>query len=289
VPVAAIDLGGTKLAGALFDAAGRMVHREVTPLGGRRGSGVGALLQEVLGALSRTAHFDALGVSVPGIYHRDRGTVWAPNIPGWDDYPLVDELRRATEVPVTVESDRSCCILGEAWQGEARGARNAIFVAVGTGIGLGILADGRVLHGAHDIAGATGWLVLDGPYREEYAACGNFEYHAAGPGIARAAGVPTAEGAFAAFARGDARAARAVRTAVSYWGRAVANYVSLFNPEVIVFGGGLFGPAASLLDDIYAEARRWAQPISLTQVRLRVSALVADAPLYGAAAVALRR
>jgi glucokinase len=69
----------------------------------------------------------------------------------------------------------------------------------------------------------------------------------------------------------------------------VANYVSLFNPEVIVFGGGLFGPAASLLDDISAEARRWAQPISLTQVRLRVSALAADAPLYGAAAVALRR
>jgi glucokinase len=227
-------------------------------------------------------------MSVPGIYHRDRGTVWAPNIAGWDDYPLLDELRRATDAPVAVESDRTCCIMGEVWQGEARGAKNAIFVAVGTGIGAGILADGRVLRGAQDVAGATGWLVLDGGYRDEYAACGNFEYHAAGPGIARAAGVATAEEAFAAFARGDERAVRAVRTAVSYWGRAVANYVSLFNPEVIVFGGGVFGPAAALLDDVYAEAGKWAQPISIKQVRLKASALGADAALYGAAAVALR-
>ena len=79
-----------------------------------------------------------------------------------------------------------------------------------------------------------------------------------------------------------------MRTAVSYWGRAVANYVSLFNPEVIVFGGGVFGPAAALLDDVYAEACRWAQPISIKQVRLKASALGADAALYGAAAVALR-
>jgi glucokinase len=247
------------------------------------------LLPQLLATLSRTAPIDGVGMAVPGIYHRDRGTVWAPNIPGWDDYPLLDELRAATGAAVTVESDRTCCIMGEAWQGEARGARNAIFLAVGTGIGAGILADGRVLRGAHDVAGATGWLVLDGDYREEYAACGNFEYHAAGPGIARAAGVATAEEAFAAFAGGEAQATRAVRTAVSYWGRAVANYVSLFNPEVIVFGGGVFGPAAALLSDIYAEARTWAQPISISQVRLRVSALGADAALYGAAAAALRR
>jgi glucokinase len=286
VPIAAIDLGGTKLAGARFDPGGRILGREVLPLGGRTGGEVGALARQLLGTLSRGARIDGVGVAVPGIYHRDRGTVWAPNIPGWDDYPLVEELRAATSATVTVESDRTCCIMGEVWQGEARGARNAIFLAVGTGIGAGILVDGRVLRGAHDVAGATGWLVLDGEYREQYAACGNFEYHAAGPGIARAAGVATAEEAFAAFARGQPQATQAVRTAVSYWGRAVANYVSLFNPEVIVFGGGVFGPAVALLDDISAEARRWAQPVSITQVRLRASALGADAALYGAAAVA---
>ena len=287
--IAGLDLGGTKVAGALFDAGGRILGREILSLDGRGGADVGALIRQTIDTLSRTAPLEALAVAVPGIYHSDRGTVWAPNIPGWDDYPLLEELRGATDAAVTVESDRTCCILGEVWQGEARGARNAIFVAVGTGIGAGILADGRVLRGAHDIAGATGWLVLDGDYREVYAACGNFEYHASGPGIARAAGVATAEEAFAAFARGQGQAVRAVRTAVSYWGRAVANYVSLFNPEVIVFGGGVFGPAAALLDDVYAEALQWAQPISIRQVRLRASALGADAALYGAAAVALHQ
>ena len=288
MPIAAIDLGGTKLAGALFEPGGRILYREFQPLRGRAGAEVGALVRQLLDKLARTGPIEALGMAVPGIFHSDRGTVWAPNIPGWDDYRLVDDLHTVTAAPVTVESDRTCCIMGEVWQGEAQGARNAIFVAVGTGIGAGILADGRVLRGAHDVAGATGWLVLDGAYHEDYAACGNFEYHAAGPGIARAAGVATAEEAFAAFARGDSRATQAVRTAVSYWGRAVANYVSLFNPEVIVFGGGLFGPAAELLDEIYAEARKWAQPVSINQVRLRTSALGADAALYGAAAAALR-
>lgn len=286
MPIAAIDLGGTKLAGAIFGEDGRILHREVLPLAGRTGGEVGALIRELTESFTARDSISAIGVAVPGIYHSDRGTVWAPNIPGWDDYPLLTELQKATSAHVCVESDRTCYILGEQWQGHARGARNAIFVAVGTGIGAGIMVDGRVLRGAHDIAGATGWLVLDGPYRNEYAACGNFEYHAAGPGIARAAGVADAQAAFEAYARGEARAVAAIQSAVSYWGRAVANYVSLFNPEVIVFGGGVFGPAASLLDEIYAEALRWAQPISIRQVKLHASALGSDAGLFGAAAVA---
>ncbi|HEX6559651.1 MAG TPA: ROK family protein [Longimicrobiales bacterium] len=285
MPIAAIDLGGTKLAGALFSADGRILHRAVVPLDGRTGAGVGGLIAQLVRDLAGHGDVDAVGVAVPGIYHSDRGTVWAPNIPGWEDYPLRDELQGTTSAAVVVESDRTCYIMGEQWQGHARGARNAIFVAVGTGIGAGILIDGRVLRGAHDVAGATGWLVLDGEYRAEYAACGNFEYHAAGPGIARAAGLASAEAAFEAYARGDARAVAAIESAVSYWGRAVANYVSLFNPEVIVFGGGVFGPAAMLLDDIHAEALKWAQPISIGQVKLYASALGSDAGLYGAAAV----
>jgi glucokinase len=178
--------------------------------------------------------------------------------------------------------------MGEVWQGNARGAQNAIYLAVGTGIGAGILADGRVLRGAHDIAGAIGWMALERDYTNAYDACGCFETHGAGPGIARAAGVRTAEDAFAAYAREDAAATEAVRVAISNWGRAVANLVSLFNPEVIVFGGGVFGPAIPLLDDIYSEALKWAQPISIKQVRLVASALGSDAGLYGAAAAAMQ-
>ena len=102
----------------------------------------------------------------------------------WDDYPLRDELQRALGSPtaVVIDSDRAAYILGETWQGAARGARDAIFLAVGTGIGAGILVDGRVLRGHADIAGAIGWMALDRPYRERYAGCGCFEGHAFGTG-----------------------------------------------------------------------------------------------------------
>ena len=81
----------------------------------------------------------------------------------------------------------SCSILGEVSRGVARGCRHAIFLAVGTGIGAGILVDGSILRGAHDIAGAIGWMGLDRPYQAAYRSCGGFESHASGAGIARVA------------------------------------------------------------------------------------------------------
>ena len=97
----------------------------------------------------------------------------------------------------------------------------------------------------------------------------------------------TAHDVFAALDRGDAVAARVIAEAVQFWGMAAANLVSLFNPETIVFGGGVFGPAVRHLDRIRDEAARWAQPIAMQQVRFVASALGGDAGLYGAARLAL--
>lgn len=250
----------------------------------------------------------AVGVAVPGIYRAERGTVWAPNIPGWDDYPLRAELCRAlgAGTRVVIDSDRAAYILGETWRGAARGARDAIFLAVGTGIGAGILVNGTVLRGHADIAGAIGWLALDRPFREPYVGCGCFEYHASGPGLTGVArelmqDAPTYSGElrqlseaglstgdlFAAYDRGDDIARRTLDEAIELWGMAAANLVSLFNPETIIFGGGVFGPAVRFLDRIHAEARRWAQPISMQQVRFAASTLGGDAGLFGAARLAL--
>src|SRR5207249_2920978 len=115
----------------------------------------------------------------------ERGTVWAPNIPGWDDYPLLEVLHDRLDpgIRIVIDSDRAGYILGETWRGAARGARNAIFLAVGTGIGAGILVDGKVLRGHADIAGAVGWLALDRAYGARYATCGCFEAHASGAGL----------------------------------------------------------------------------------------------------------
>ncbi len=311
--VLALDLGGTKLAAAIFSEEGQPVHKEVALLENRVGSQVGELVCGQIMRLFGVAEAQgysvrALGVSVPGIAHSESGRVWAPNIPGWEDYPLRDEIQAkvaARGVTVTIDSDRAAYILGETWQGAAKGCRHAIFLAVGTGIGAGILVDGQVLRGSRDIAGAIGWMALSRPYRPAYKACGCFEYYASGAGIARltrellageegyqgrlrakAAEQLTAPEVFAAYEAGDLLAARVFDECVAFWGMAVANLVSLFNPECIVFGGGVFGPALQFLDRIAAEARLWAQPISITQVRLVPSALGGEAGLYGAARLA---
>ena len=309
-----LDLGGTKLAGAIFAPTGRIMARVVVPLAGRGGTEVGALVCDQLRELLSTAERKRLrvasvGVSVPGISHTQAGTVWAPNIPGWDRYPLRRQILSALaggKISVAIDSDRACYVMGEAWRGAARRCRNVIFLAVGTGIGAGILVDGQVLRGAHDVAGAIGWLALNRPYERHYGDCGCFEYHASGAGLAKVANAAKArnqgndrrasakakpftdaQSVFAAYERGDALATDVVGQAVEFWGMAVANLVSLFNPEKIILGGGVFGPARKLLPAIYAEARKWAQPFSVLQVKLEASKLGGDAGLYGAGRLAL--
>lgn len=308
-----LDLGGTKLAAALFSPDGRILHRASTQLRSRRGKQIGALICTQLKRLQRVANqrggrVEAVGICVPGIAHRKTGRVWAPNLAGWEDYPLREEIISTlgqSPTPVVVDSDRTACILGEAWQGAARGCRDAVFLAVGTGIGAGILVNGEVLRGAHDIAGAIGWLALSRPFHPAYSGCGDFEYHASGAGLAKVAGrllahIPdyrgplrrrrelTARDLFAAYDAGDAVATQVLDDAIEYWGMASANLVSLFNPERIIFGGGVFGPATRFLDDIRAEAKKWAQPISMRRVKYVPSQLGGGAGLYGAGFLAMR-
>jgi glucokinase len=312
--VIALDLGGTKLASALFGDSEKLVAKRSISLERRAGTAVGELILNDVRRLQKTAAkrglgISAVGICVPGIAHRRTGRVWAPNIEGWDDYPLRAEIQSALDDPsakVVVESDRAACIVGETWRGAARGCRNAVFLTVGTGIGTGILIDGRVLRGAHDIAGAIGWLALDRPFDPAYSQCGCFESHASGEGIAAQANAlrtrlksyrgplqaPTqisTYDVFEAFQVNDPIATKVLAEAVEFWGMATANLVSLFNPEMIVYGGGVFGPAAEFLDAIALEAGRWAQPVAMQRVQLKASRLGTDAALYGAAALALRR
>lgn len=307
-----IDLGGTKLASALFTEDGTILFKEVVPIGSRIGPEVAGLITDHIRAFSvkadrRGLKISSLGISVPGISYSSTGRVWAPNIKGWSDYPLLDEIKKvAVEIPVVIDSDRSCYILGEVWMGNAKGCKNAAFIAVGTGIGAGILVDGKVLRGSNDIAGAIGWMALNRPFDDKYNGCGCFEYHASGEGIIKItreylekdksyngqlrekdpASINTRD-LFAAYENGDPVAASILGQCVEFWGMAAANIVSLFNPEKVIFGGGVFGPAAGLISRIYGEAARWAQPISIRQVSFEVSALKGDAGIYGAAYLAL--
>ena len=122
MPVLAIDLGGTKLATAIFLESGELLLKEVAALDGRKGAEVGKLISDqVKKYMASEGYLHAIGISVPGISHSKTGTVWAPNIPGWENYPLVEEIGLCANIPVNMDSDRACCMLGEMWQGNARG------------------------------------------------------------------------------------------------------------------------------------------------------------------------
>ena len=313
--VIALDLGGTKLAAALLSDEGNILFTQKLSLEKRKGTEVGDLILQQANYFLRKAVEEKmvvslLGVCVPGIAYAKTGRVWAPNIEGWDDYPLLDELQNGLEnknVKIKIDSDRACYILGEVWKGNARGCSNAIFLSVGTGIGAGIMVNNQVLRGANDIAGAIGWMGLSKPFDEKFIPCGCFEYNASGEGIVKVAkeliaggqfkisglitkdaSVLTAKDIFNAYDEGDKLAVAVIKNAIEYWGMAVANLVSLFNPEKIIFGGGVFGPAIKFLDAIYEESKKWAQPISIRHVKLEASALGNDAGLYGAGYLALK-
>ena len=169
------------------------------------------------------------------------------------------------------------------------------------------MINGEVLRGSNDIAGCIGWMALQRPFHEKYKSCGCFEYYTSGEGIAKVAKSDLADNEeydgplrktdldkitshdiFEAYGNGDPFAIGIIKQCVEFWGMAVANLVSLFNPEMIIFGGGVFGPALPLLPSIYEESRKWAQPVGITQVKLTGSSLKGDAGVYGAGFLALK-
>jgi glucokinase len=308
-----VDLGGTKLAAAIFAEDGTLINKEVFALENRRGSQVSELINDATYKFIHTADshgnpVKSIGISVPGISNIKTGTVWAPNIPEWDNYPLLQEVKKITgDIPVIIDSDRACYVLGEVWKGNARGCRDVIFLSVGTGIGAGILINGEILRGSHDIAGCIGWMALKGPFEKKYIDCGCFEYYASGEGIAKVTREflkdqknytgelgkkdiekITSYDIFTAYDNGDLLAAKVLKLCVEFWGMAIANLISLFNPEKIIIGGGLFGPAVPFIPAITKEATKWAQPVSIKQVNIGASGLAGDAGVYGAAFLAYK-
>jgi glucokinase len=304
-----VDVGGTKIASALFTREGAMSAKARAPIESVGGDAAGDQVAATILGLERAAaeaggRLRAVGVCVPGIVYAASGRVWAPNIPGWDRYPLLEMIRGhvpPVHVPIVLESDRSAYVMGEAWRGAAAGAADAVFLAVGTGIGAGILAGGRLIHGHEDIAGAVGWFGLNPDFKAVYAGMGCFEVEASGNSVGRkarellAAGRPslmrelaggrvedvTAETVAAAARTKDPLALEVAADAVRYLAMGIANIVSILNPEVIVLGGGLFQAADIFLDSVRREFRKWAQPMAAEKVRLVVSALGEDAGLYG--------
>jgi glucokinase len=287
--VVAVDLGGTKLAAALVDGNGQVSKQTILAVD--TSSSVAPVNQivevtrELISAKGGKKKISAIGVAVPGLVRRD-GTVWAPNLKGWRRVALAKRLKRALGLPVIVESDRNAAVFGEVWCGAARGKCDAIVLMLGTGIGAGILSGGNLVRGVHELSGCAGWMVVTDTYGTEAQNVGQLESLAAGPAIARAARAKNAQNVAEAARRGDRTSINIYLEAGRMLGYGVANLVSLFDPEIVVIGGGLAKASDLFLDALRKAVKERAQPIAASRVRIVTSPLGPHANLLGVARLA---
>jgi glucokinase len=288
---AAIDIGGTKLAVAIIDEAGDVLAVRKSPVVKGDVEATAAQIGRELDAVRREAGLEwneiaAVGAIVPGIFVPSDGTAWAPNLWGRHYVPLRDALAAIVPSPLRIEADRSGYVLGERWMGAARGLDDVVFVAIGTGIGAGVIAGGHLIRGSAGVAGAVGWMALNPADPEPYRELGCWETEGAGPALALAAGEDSAEKVIERARMADPEALWLV-DCISLWAAmGVSNLIAVLDPQMVVLGGGLMQAGDLFLDRIRERVPSWAPPAA-AHVRIELSQLGDRAGLYGAAWLAL--
>ncbi|MFH0913893.1 MAG: ROK family protein [Chloroflexota bacterium] len=315
--VLGIDLGGTKILTAVVNAGGKMISREhrITPAAKGPEAVIQAILESARRALARAgisaSELAAVGVGAPGLSNPETGVLYtSPNLPGWQDVPLRDIMERNLGKTTFIINDANAAAVGELYFGAARGARNFVYITVSTGIGGGIVINGRIYTGSTGTAGELGHMVIDdnGPLCN----CGNtgcWETLASGTALAREGKrlieqggktalldysggeieKVTAETIHKAALAGDEPAKGLIQRNAYYLGVGLANLVNIFNPELVVIGGGLSNMGDLLLLPAYEEAKRRAFRQSYQAARFTRAELGGNSGVIGAAAFALER
>ena len=305
--VFAVDIGGTKTTAALADAGDALVDAVTAPT--PAGDGPDAVVRTVADLAAalveraggqRAVAVRGLGVATAGVVDVSRGTIVSSTdtMAGWAGTPLADRLRvamgslLALDAPVHVQNDVDAHALGELRHGAAAGARSALVVAVGTGVGSGIIVDGRVLRGARHVAGEIAHLPIPGAahLRCPCGHDGHLEALGSGSGmrshylsLGGQAGVADARGVVARSRAGDPLAGRALGDSAAAVGRGIAGAVTILDPERVVVTGGVAQSGDDWWEPMTAAYR--AEVIDVLQdVPIVAGALAAEAPLRGAAA-----
>jgi len=311
-----IDLGGTKILTAVANSQGKILSRDhsITPAK----KGYEAVIQSILESAHRALEqaniaisaLTAIGVGAPGISNPETGILFtSPNLPGWRDVPLRDIMQKRLGKKTFLINDANAAALGELYFGAARGARNFIYITISTGIGGGIIIDGKIYIGAIGAAGEVGHMTIDddGPICN----CGNrgcWETLASGTALAREAKHRIKEGvrtSILEYAEGDVEkvTAQVIHNAAEhgdnlakeliartgyYVGVGLANLINIFNPELIVIGGGLSNIGDMLLGPAFKVAGERAYKEAFQAVRFASAELGRNSGVLGAAAFALR-
>jgi len=311
--VLGIDIGGTNLVvGSVAEDGSRIVAAASEPTHAEAGAkdvlerlvtladrAIAATRQEVSGA-----EILGVGVGAPGPLDTKRGIVLlTPNL-GWVNLPLRQIIHDRLGLPAALDNDANCAVLGEWWVGAARGARHAIGITIGTGIGGGLILDGKLYHGASDVAGEIGHTTIDTEGRR--CKCGNYgclEAYASGPNIALRAveeieagavsQLPTlvggdlskitAQTVYQAAQDGDDLALEVVNDTARFLGVGIGNLLNVFNPEVVVVCGGVTAAGDHLFVPLRRETARRAFKPAVAACRIVPGELARTAGVYGAA------
>ncbi|MFK0215860.1 ROK family protein [Streptomyces sp. NPDC090298] len=301
--VAALDIGGTKIAGALIERAGRIRLRAQRPTPAREGAetvmaAVGAVLADLAGS-PLWASATAVGIGSAGPVDASRGTVSPVNVPGWRDFPLVERVSRAAGGrPVTLVGDGVAMTAAEHWLGAARGHANALCLVVSTGVGGGLVLDGRVHPGPTGNAGHVGHVPVD--LDGDPCACGGrgcVERVASGPHLARRAlddgwrpgpdGDVSAAAVAAAARAGDPVAIASFERAGRALAAGIAATAALVEIDIAVVGGGVAGAGEVLFAPLRRGLRDYATLSFVRDLTVVPAVTGTDAGLLGAAAAAM--
>jgi glucokinase len=313
--ILALDIGGTKLAAAVFEK-NEIVTRARKPTLAERGPDavferITSLLETLLAKTeTRASDIACIGVGCGGPLDSETGVIYSPpNLPGWNAYPLKQKLEARFRVPAYVENDANAAALAEFHFGAGQGHRNIFYITASTGIGSGIILDGRLYRGTNFSAGEFGHIVLarNGPVCN----CGGIgclEALASGTAIARramkeAARLPrsllakaaakngrlSARDVAAAARAGDPAARRIFCDAATYLGLGITSVIHLLNPEIVIIGGGLSETGPLLFEPIREVVRKRAQRHLAEFVKIVPSELGKSVGLYGALAVTENR
>jgi glucokinase len=304
-----IDLGGTNLRAAAIDRSGAVLFQSQQKT--LADEGPDAVIQRIALAIAEAAERArapaeiAVGVAAPGPLDPRAGIVYTtPNLPGWRNVPLAARLQQMTGRVIYLGNDANAAALGELYFGCGRGRRNLVYVGLGTGVGGGVISEGRLIDGWRGMGGELGHTSVD--FNGPRCTCGSVGcieafcsawalrrdaamIVASGRGdaiVAAAAGHEPGPRALGMAAEAGDREARVVlERAGSALGVGLANFVNIFNPEVLVVGGGVAEIGAPLLEP----ARRMLDACALPPIRAGVelvpSSLGLDTGIYGAAAL----
>lgn len=299
-----VDLGGTQIrAACLDDELNILARRETLTLADEGQDAVIGRITDLIQAVwPDNASVSGIGVSSPGPLDPVTGVVLAPpNLPGWHHVPLADRLRAAFDVPAYVGNDANVAVLAEVARGAAQGCKHVIYITLSTGIGGGILIDGRLLlgHGGFAVEVGSMMMIVDG-------AATRYEAAAAGPAMAQQARERIEQGTDSmmddmvagdlaqltakivgeAAQQGDPLAVEIVERAGRVIGLGLTSLLHLFNPEMIVIGGGVSRIGDLLFEPMHAAIREYViYDGYVNKLRIEMAALGEDVGLVGGAAL----